>query len=57
MSYQVKETLPYWYSRYIKRNKDAKLAPLFLGENDGFAPSPPLSPYVEEEKKRDLEGK
>ncbi|KAK4698740.1 hypothetical protein P7C70_g7528, partial [Phenoliferia sp. Uapishka_3] len=48
MSYQVKETIPYWTSRYILRNKDAVLKPLFEGEF-GVSES--------NEGKRDLEEK
>ncbi|KAL8290001.1 hypothetical protein RQP46_002940 [Phenoliferia psychrophenolica] len=52
MSYQVKETLPYWLNRYILRNKDAKLAPLFIGENEAAS-----SQAYRAESKRDLEEK
>lgn len=29
MSYQLKQTLPFWMKRYVFRNKNAKLEPLY----------------------------
>lgn len=56
MSYQVKETIPYWLNRYVRRNKDAKLAPLYHGENAPVGGGATGSPYVADSK-RDLEEK
>jgi hypothetical protein len=37
IKYNTSVALPYWYSRYIKMNKNARLEPLYKFEETGTA--------------------
>jgi len=37
IKYNTKVALPYWVSRYVKRNKNARLEPLYKFEEAGTA--------------------
>lgn len=37
IKYQTSKALPYWISRYVKRNKNARLEPLYQMDEDELA--------------------